>query len=96
MEILYWLFIKPLGFRQEERKINCCTKHHYETPTQKYITKFVQGSGWTAFFIFTGFRFYLVIVATLNPPIPEEVRNQMEDVGSALPLGGEAPQVLKS
>ena len=78
IEILYWLFIKPFGFKQEPQ---CnCTYHHYPTPTHKFITIFVQGSGWTAFFMFTGFRFYLVIDAILNPPIPEEVRNQMEYV----------------
>ena len=75
---MYWLIIKPFGFKQEPQ---CnCTYHHYLTPTHKFITIFVQGSGWTAFFMFTGFRFYLVIDAILNPPIPEEVRNQMEYV----------------
>ena len=92
MEIIYWLFIKPFGFKQEPKCTNC-TKHHYPSPTHILITTFVQGSAIAALLIFTVFRFYLVIDRLLNPPIPEDARNQMEYAGSALPLGGEAPPV---
>ena len=79
MEIVYWLTIKPFGFPQEPQCAHC-TKHHYPSPTLKFITTFVQGSAITALLMFTGFRFYLVIHRLLNPPIPEDTRNEMEYV----------------
>ena len=79
MEIIYWLFIKPFGFKQEPQCTKC-TNHHYPSPTYMFITTFVQGSAIAALVIFTVFRFYLVIDRLLNPPIPEEARNQMKYV----------------
>ena len=80
MEIIYWLFIKPFGFPQDKCSIKTCTKHHYPSATHFFITKFVQGSAIAVLLIFTVFRFYLVIDRLLNPPIPEEARNQMKYV----------------
>ena len=75
---MYWLIIKPFGFKQEPQ---CnCSYHHYPTPTHRFITTFVQGSAIAALVIFIVFRFYLVGDLILNPPILEEARNQMEYV----------------
>ena len=76
MEIIYWLFIKPFGFKQEPQCTKC-TKHHYPSPTSLFITTFVHGSAIAALVIFTVFRFYLVIDRLLTPIIPEETKNQM-------------------
>ena len=77
MEIIYWLFIKPFGLTQVPRCTNC-TKHHYPSPTHKFITTFVEGSAIAAVLLFSGFQIYLVFDRTLfNPPIPEETRNQI-------------------
>ena len=79
MEIIYWLFIKPFGFKQEPQCTKC-TKHHFPSPTHMFIATFVQGSAIAALVMLTVFRFYLVGDRLLNPPIPEEARNQMEYV----------------
>ena len=78
MEIIYWLFIKPFGFSQDKCSIKTCTKHHYPSPTDMFITTFVQGSAIAALVIFTVFRFYLVADRLIYPPIPEEPRNEMK------------------
>ena len=77
IEIIYWLFIKPFGFKQEPQCTGC-TKHHYPSPTPMFITTFVQGSVIAALIIFTVFRFYLVADRLIYTPIPEEPRNQMK------------------
>ena len=80
MEIIYWLFIKPFGFLQDKCSIKTCTKHHNPSPTYLFITTFFQVSSIAALVTFTVFRFYLVADRLIYPPIPEEVRNQMEYV----------------
>ena len=77
IEIVYWIFIKPFGLPQEICSFETCTKHHYPSPTHKRITTFVQGSSFAAILMYSGFRFYLVAYSYLNPPIPEESRNQI-------------------
>ena len=76
IEIVYWVFIKPLGFPREDQ-CKYCTKHHYTSVTKRWITKCVQFCSIMAFLIFSGFRFYLVAYRYLNLPIPDEKKNQI-------------------
>ena len=82
IEILYWIFIKPFGLPQEKCSDKNCTKHHYPSRTHKYITRLVQGSATIALLFFICFRFYGVCFLYLNPPIPEETRNQIRMSGT--------------
>jgi len=76
VEIVYWIFIKPIGL---EKKKQCkhCTHHHYNSSTHKRIVRIVQGTMTSGLIIFSGWRFYLVTHHYLYLPIPEENRNQI-------------------
>ena len=76
-EIVYWMLIKPFGLKKEQQCKYCCTHHHYEKTSHKWITKLVQGSTALALVIFSQWRFYLVAYYYLNRPIPDETRNQI-------------------
>ena len=77
VEILYWIVVKPFGLAK--KTCNNCTHHHYPSPTHKWITRYIHRLAPAALFIFTGYRFYLVGNLLVNPPRPEETKNQITD-----------------
>ena len=82
MEIVYWIIIKPFGLPKRPN----CTKHHYPSPTHKWMASILRGSAIAALLTFTGFRFYLVLDCLFfNPPTPEETRNQIPRVSQGIP-----------
>ena len=76
-EIVYWIFIKPLGLKREEQCKGCGTHHHYDKTSHQRITRLVQGSSVSGLVILSLWRFYLVAYGYINPPIPDEARNQI-------------------
>ena len=71
------MFIKPFGLKKEEQCKGCGTHHHYDKTSHQRVTRLVQGSSVLALIILAGWRFYLVAWFYINPPIPDETRNQI-------------------
>ena len=71
------MLIKPFGLKKEQQCKGCGTHHHYDKTSHQRITRLVQGSSALALVIFSLWRFYLVAYGYINPPIPDETRNQI-------------------
>ena len=69
--------MKPFGLPMKKCQYETCTHHHYDKTSHHRITRLVQGSSVTGLVILSLWRFYLVAYGYLNPPIPDETRNQI-------------------
>ena len=78
VEILYWIVLKPLGFKKQECE-GCKEKaiHHYDSRISKKIVTWVQIITMIIFLVYTVNRFYLIFYKVYNPPQAEEIRNQV-------------------